>query len=237
MRALEHRVHEAGASQRTEFDTGVAYFNRELPLVWDVNFVRVDGATDDLAAKVDELQSGQTHRKVLIEQPSVVEAHASELAAAGMARRNLIAMAREPGGTPDPDVEELEFAQLRDFRFRMTMEQLTPPNERVAAQVCAVNERMQQRWLVIHADGEPAGHLIVYSHDGLAQLEDVSVLRRFQGRGLAKRLLGHALAALADAHDAVFVTAEADEWPRKMYEGLGFEPVEERADFMLIKAA
>src|SRR5438270_511722 len=120
MRALEHAVHEAGALRREEFAGGVAYYNEELPLVWDVNFVRAD-------------------------------------------------------------------------------------------------------------------HLIVYSDGGLAQIEDVGVLRRFRGRGLARRMVEHALEVVAADHDAVFLTAETNDWPADFYRRLGFEHVEDRADFLLIR--
>src|SRR3954451_16823436 len=98
MRELEHAVHEAGALRRETFPGGIAYFNDELPLVWDVNFVRVDRTAVDLVATVERLQAGQTHRKVLIEDPALVEAHAPELIGRGYARRDLVAMARAPGG-------------------------------------------------------------------------------------------------------------------------------------------
>jgi ribosomal protein S18 acetylase RimI-like enzyme len=89
---------------------------------------------------------------------------------------------------------------------------------------------------VIHVDGQPAGHLIVYSHDGLAQIEDVGVLKRFRGRGLARRLIEHALELVAADHDTVFITAETNDWPHAFYRRLGFEHVEDRADFLLIRA-
>lgn len=241
MRALEHAVHDAGSLRRVEFPAGVAYYNDELPLVWDVNFVRVDQAAVDLVAEVERLQNGQGHRKVLIEDPALVEAHAPELIGRGFARRDLVAMAREPGGRLDPDVRELPYDEVKPFRFAVHMEQLAPPREEVADQVGRVHDRSWrqtgERWLVIHADGEPAGHLIVYSRDGLAQIEDVGVLRRFRGRGLARRLIEHALELVADEHDTVFITAESHDWPARFYRRLGFEHVEDRADFLLIKAA
>src|SRR4051812_11762610 len=107
MRALEHQVHDAGALRREQFPGGVAYYNDELPLVWDVNFVRVDQPAVDLVASVERLQAGQGHHKVLIEDPAVVEAHAAELVGRGFSRRDLVAMAREPGGRLDPDVREV----------------------------------------------------------------------------------------------------------------------------------
>ena len=35
------------------WDGGVAYFNDELPLVWDVNFARLDRDAEDLPATID----------------------------------------------------------------------------------------------------------------------------------------------------------------------------------------
>jgi ribosomal protein S18 acetylase RimI-like enzyme len=240
MRALEHAVHEAGALRRREFPGGVAYFNDELPLVWDVNFIRVDGPAVDLVATVEELQGDQGHFKVLIEDSDLVAAHGPELIGRGLARRGLVALAREPGGQLDPDVRELPYEQVKPFRFEVHMEQLSPPRAEVAEQVGRVHDRTQpltgERWLVIHVDGQPAGHLIVYSKEGLAQIEDVGVLERFRGRGLARRLIEHALEVVAADHDTVFITAESDDWPHEFYRRLGFEHVENRADFLLVRA-
>jgi ribosomal protein S18 acetylase RimI-like enzyme len=240
MRTLEHRVHDAGSLRQQVFPAGVAYYNDELPLVWDVNFVRLDHAAVDLVATVEELQAGQGHRKVLIEDPALVEAHSPELIGRGFGRRDLVALAREPGGRLDPDVREVPYDEVKPFRFEVHMEQLSPPREDVADQVGRVHDRTWpvtgERWLVIYADGEPAGHLIVYSDDGLAQIEDVGVVSRFRGRGLARRLIEHALELVAEDHDAVFITAETNDWPHQFYRRLGFEHVEDRADFLLIKA-
>jgi ribosomal protein S18 acetylase RimI-like enzyme len=238
MRALEHRVHDAGASRRVDWEGGVAYFNDEVPLVWDVNFVRLDRDAADVVKQIDRLQAGQTHRKVLVEDPELVERYAPALLERGYTRRGLVAMARSPGGSPDPDVREVPYAEVRPFRYAVHMEQLTPPNPEVADQVGRVHDRTVpltgERWLVIEADGEPAGHCIVYSCDGLAQIEDVGVLERFRGRGLARRMINHALTLAAPGHDAVMILAESDDWPGAFYRRLGFEHVEDRADFLLI---
>jgi ribosomal protein S18 acetylase RimI-like enzyme len=239
MRRLEHQVHEAGALRQQEFVGGVAYYNDELPLVWDVNFVRLDRPTVDLVGTVERLQADQGHYKVLIEDPDVLEVHSSELIGRGFGRRDLVALARDPGGRLDSDVRELPYDQVKSFRFEVHMEQLTPPREDVAEQVGRVHDRTHkvtgERWLVIYADDEPAGHLIVYSRDGLAQIEDVGVLKRFRGRGLAHRLIEHALETVAADHDTVFITAETNDWPHDFYRRLGFEHVEDRADFLLIR--
>jgi ribosomal protein S18 acetylase RimI-like enzyme len=240
MRKLEHQVHDAGAATQQLFPAGVAYYNDELPLVWDVNFIRVDRPAVELVSTVEELQADQGHYKVLIEDPAVVETHSAQLIGRGFARRDLVALARRPGGRLDPDVRELPYEQVKPFRFEVHMEQLSPAREDVADQVGRVHDRTYaltgERWLVIHVDGEPAGHLIVYSDDGLAQIEDVGVLNRFRGRGLARRMIEHALELVAPDHDTVFIVAETHDWPHDFYKRLRFEHVEDRADFLLIKA-
>ena len=241
MRALEHAVHDAGALRHVTFPGGVAYYNDELPLVWDVNFVRVDAPAVDLVGAVEELQDRQGHRKVLIEDSALVEAHAPELIGRGYGRRDLVALARSPGGRFDPDVREVPYEQVKPFRFEVHMEQLNPAREEVADQVGQVHDKTHQmtgeRWLVIFVDGVPAGHLIVYpGSEGVAQIEDVGVLNRFRGRGLARRLIQHALELVASDHDTVFICAETHDWPHEFYRRLGFEHVEDRADFLLIKA-
>src|SRR3954453_18758639 len=109
MRKLEHQVHEAGPLRHTDFAGGVAYYNDDLPLVWDVNFVRVDHPAVDLVGAVERLQAGQAHRKGLIEDPAPVAAHSPELMGRGYARRDLVALARTPGGRLDPDVREVPY--------------------------------------------------------------------------------------------------------------------------------
>jgi ribosomal protein S18 acetylase RimI-like enzyme len=241
MRNLEHQVHEAGSLRQGIFPAGVAYYNDELPLVWDVNFIRVDRPAVDLVRTVEQLQAHQGHYKVLIEDPAVLEAHSTELIGRGFARRDLIALARAPGGTLDSDVLELPYEEVKPFRFQVHMEQLTPPREDVADQVGRVHDRTHkltgERWLVIHVDGEPAGHLIVYSGDGLAQIEDVGILKRFRGHGLARRMIEHSLELVAADHDTVFITAETHDWPHEFYRRLGFEHIEDRADFLLVRAS
>jgi ribosomal protein S18 acetylase RimI-like enzyme len=182
------------------------------------------------------------HRKILIEDPALVEAHSPELIGQGYGRRDLVALAREPGGRLDRDVRELPYEDVKPFRFDVHMEQLAPPRSDVADQVGRVHDRTYpvtgERWFVINVDGKPAGHLIVYpGDDGLAQIEDVGVLQCFRGHGLARRLIEHALQAIADdGHDIVFITAETNDWPHEFYRRLGFDHVEDRADFLLIKA-
>jgi ribosomal protein S18 acetylase RimI-like enzyme len=240
MRALEHHVHDAGAARREEFAGGVAYFNDALPSVQDLNFLRLDRSCPQPAAEAERLQAGLPHRKMLIEEDRLIDRFAPALRERGFGERRLIALAREPGGVLDPDVRELAYAELRALRTEVVAELLTPPEPAVIAQMVeaeALTESAGGRWLALFEGDRPVAHCVVFSYGGLAQIEDVATLDRFQKRGYSRRLLGHALELIAADHDMVFIVAEAEEWPVAFYERIGFERVEERADFLLVIAS
>jgi ribosomal protein S18 acetylase RimI-like enzyme len=239
MRALEHRVHEAGATRREEFAGGVAYFNEALPAVWDINFLRLDRPCPQPALEADRLQAGLGHRKILVEDPLLAERFGPGMEERGLGRRPLVALARAPGGEIDPHVRELAHDDVRQLRREVLREQLVPPDPGVIEQLVEASALWTTaggRWLVLFEDDRPAAYCVVYSHEGLAQIEDVAVLEAFRRRGLAGRLLRHALELVAPDHDTAFLTAEADDWVAGFYGRLGFEHVEDRSEYMLITA-
>jgi ribosomal protein S18 acetylase RimI-like enzyme len=240
MRALEHRVHDATAARRDEFPGGVAYSNPALPTVWDLNFVRLDRPCSQPALWADRLQAGFGHRKMLIEDRHLVARFGPGLRERGFGERELIALVRDvEGGALDLDARELSFEQIRPLRAQVVAEQLPVPDPELVAQVVAagaLGTRAGARWLALFDGDMPVSHCMLYSHDGLAQIEDVATLESHRGRGCARRLLEHALALLGPHHDAVFMVAEADDWPLAFYQRLGFVPVERRCDYLLVIA-
>jgi ribosomal protein S18 acetylase RimI-like enzyme len=239
MRALEHHFQDATAARREEFAGGVAYSNPALPAVWDLNFLRLDRPCPQPALEADRLQAGLGHRKVMIEEPRLVARFGPGLCERGFGETELIALAREPGGVLDPSVRELPFEDVRPLRRLVSSEQLTPGDPAVIGQLqeaAALAARAGARWLVVFDGDQPVGHCVVYSHDGLAQIEDVAVLEAFRGRGLSRRLLEHALEVVAPDHDMSFIVAEGGDWPVGFYERLAFERVEVRAQYLLILA-
>jgi len=55
-----------------------------------------------------------------------------------------------------------------------------------------VHDEAEQRY-EIRVDGEVAGHLAAWSHRGVVHLPHVEVEERFEGAGLARRLVSEAL--------------------------------------------
>jgi ribosomal protein S18 acetylase RimI-like enzyme len=239
MRELEHRVHDAQTVEREEIAGAVAYLNRELPRVWDLNFMRIDGNDADPVTEAERLYAGYGHRKLLIEDPRLVRRFAPVLRERGYGQRGLTALARRPGGELDPDVREMSFDEVQDLALRIVGEQAPgrdPEVNRQVTQAGRLRERAGARWLVIFDGDNPVGHCMLFSHAGVAQIDDVATLRSHQRRGLSRRLLHHALERVAADHDLVFILAESDDWPVAFYGRLGFEEVERRSDFLLVIA-
>ena len=66
----------------------------------------------------------------------------------------------------------------------------------------------------------------LYVEGPTAQIEDVGTLEEHRGRGLARDLvLAAAESARASGCDLVFLVADADDWPRALYEKLGFDAI------------
>jgi GNAT superfamily N-acetyltransferase len=66
-----------------------------------------------------------------------------------------------------------------------------------------------------------------YDDGALFELDDVGVLRGRRGRGLGRELVAGVVAA-APPGRVPFLFADADDWPRHLYERLGFAAVGER---------
>jgi ribosomal protein S18 acetylase RimI-like enzyme len=82
------------------------------------------------------------------------------------------------------------------------------------------------RWFSAPADGEPAAACVLYEADGIGQVETVGTKPEARGRGLASDVVLAALHASRRAgHDLSFIVADPDDWPWRLYERLGFDPI------------
>src|SRR5205814_2185438 len=89
--------------------------------------------------------------------------------------------------------------------------------------------------------GEAAGRLVahseLYCEDGIGQVENVFTLPDYRGRGLVRSLVLHAVAESHTAgNELTFLVADADDWPQRLYERLGFETVGRYARFLKPRA-
>lgn len=233
---FEQATAERASTTVTQIDLGTLYLNRDLPKVWDRNFLWLGpGAAgvdaSELAGVTDCLlgEAGVDHRKFLAAAEHVSPEVAKELTDLGWSRTDLITMTLRDASQAarSPDVEELSAHDYEDFN-RTIIREFSDGGPDVVEQLVRLGTLMGRagnaRFFVTKHEGKYVSGSHLYSDGRAAQIEDVGTLEAYRGRGLAKVLMRHVIAEAFDAgHDLIFLVAEADDWPKAFYERLGFE--------------
>src|SRR5262249_48517407 len=82
------------------------------------------------------------------------------------------------------------------------------------------------RFFMARVDGVPAGRCKLYLDGYDAQVESVATLEEHRGRGVARAVvLAATRAALASGAGHVFIVADDADWPKHLYERLGYDHI------------
>lgn len=91
------------------------------------------------------------------------------------------------------------------------------------------------RFDVILVDGVPAGRLYVHRRESEIRLVDITLLPGFRGGGTGSALLRELLAEGEAAGKRVTIHVEVFNPAMRLYERLGFLPIEERGPYRLME--
>ena len=226
------RVSHRGPSGRF----GTALLRPELPNVWSLNYLFAERELETVTAQAlideaDELlgSAGLNHRKVEVLDGEAGSRLAPEFSRLGWhVEHDLVMPHRRP---PDREtdasaVEELDADSLaptwaegmrNDFAGKEDVIRQLVEHKRVLGADGA-------RFFGARANGMIAAYCDLYSDGETAQIEAVMTLQRFRNRGLARAVVTGALAAArAEGHDLVFLLADDADWPKHLYDKLGFD--------------
>jgi RimJ/RimL family protein N-acetyltransferase/ribosomal protein S18 acetylase RimI-like enzyme len=235
---FQRRLQEAVAERRVPTPHGVGLFCDSIPAVYDLNYVRVDRLTSavELAAEADALMEGFWHRRVITDAAGGKLSDA--FAELGWTRSTHVVMAhrREPDRIADTSqVREVPFAELETAHMRVTLAEPYGDVE-LASQLLEAKRRsaavVPTRFFGAIVDGEVAAYCELRTDGLTAQIEDVNALTAYRGRGLGRAVVQKALEEARIAHEIVFIEALADDWPKDLYERLGFDALDERHLFL-----
>jgi GNAT superfamily N-acetyltransferase len=239
------RVTNTGPAGR--FGTALLYDG--LPRVWSLNYLLVERELDEataeaLAAEADDLlgRAGLRHRKVEVLDEVAGTRLADDFRALGWhVERDLVLPHRR---RPDREVdvalvEEVDTETLapvwaeamrKDFGSDDdVIRQLTEHKQVLAADGA--------RFFAIRVDSVLASYCDLYSDGRTGQIEAVQTLERFRNRGLARAVVSGALSASeAEGHDLTFLLADEADWPKQLYEKLGFDAAGSVYEFTLRRA-
>lgn len=90
---------------------------------------------------------------------------------------------------------------------------------------------------VIEVDGEPIGRLYVARWEEEIRIIDIALVPEHRGRGIGTVLLRDLLDEGARTGKRVSIHVERDNPALRLYERLGFAPVEDRGVYLLLEAA
>ena len=226
---------------------GTALLTPSLPLVWQVNAIRVEDQSADareLMAEADEVQAAFGHRKLVVHDEKLGARLAPEFRDAGwnVFRVLIMLRVRPPDRTPEPGAgaevpRTVGAATLEAFRREQPFGWQNEAVRQLAEMDGRYDSLLAARDFASPPD-DPACACRLYVHDGLAQVDEVGTVE-------ARRRRGHARAAVAAAADAaaaydcedVFMVTDSADWPQKLYRSLGFDEVGATYEFLKVPVA
>lgn len=204
---------------------------RRYPHAHDHNALYVVGPVEPtaLVAAADDVLAERPYRRIDHLAGEAPAALAAVLEAAGYTAETLVTMTATRPPDPDrpspADVVELDVAQRLDIAERMWADDPVEAAVRteLAERVHSAMTAAQCTFLgVVGADGRAEASCDLFVRGDVAQIEEVSTLAPFRGRGHASRVVRAAVEHAAGVR-TVFLLADADDWPRELYRRLGFE--------------
>jgi ribosomal protein S18 acetylase RimI-like enzyme len=240
--AFMRRAEEGVCDEVVKTAHGTALLTPSLPLVWQVNAIRVENphaSVAELTAEADAVQAAFGHRKLVMHDERMGERLAPQLVKAGWnVFRVLIMLRQRPADRPlEPGAgaevsREVGAAALAAFR----REQPFGWQDEAVRQLAEMDDRytrvLAARDFAAPPD-DPACACRLYTHDGLAQVEEVGTLEARRGRGHARAAVAAAAdAAEADGCEQVFMVTDAADWPQQLYRRLGFDEIGATYEFL-----
>jgi ribosomal protein S18 acetylase RimI-like enzyme len=243
---FEREIEMAG-SQNVDSAFGVAVLEPELPRRHDSNYllaerVPLGAGASDLAAEAERILGGAglAHRAVFTFDAALGLKLEPEFRELGWNVRRHIWMAQLRAPERQADLSIVEEVGEADLRPGRTAEIIRYPwgTEEVAEQLLdaklLLGKRAETRFFGVRAGGEIVSWADLYVAQGVGQVEDVATKEEHRGKGYATavvlRAAGEARAAGADL---VFLVADEDDWPKKLYERLGFDTIGRLTKFFL----
>jgi GNAT superfamily N-acetyltransferase len=214
------------------FSHGTVLRCRRHPDFWEYNCLRLDRSMEagDLIAAADRELADCAHRFVewMVPMPDRV---VRELRERGWMADPRIYM-RHDGRTvleDRPELVEVDYDAVLELRHLWHREDFGDDTEAETfqAQAREVAELAGVRVIAAIDNRYLTGFAQVETHDGGSEVAQVFVRPECRGAGRGGALTAQAIRVASDAAPQVWICAERDNRPRRLYQRLGFRPVVE----------
>jgi ribosomal protein S18 acetylase RimI-like enzyme len=235
VRAFLCDIEDRTAGRTVPVRGGVALFDDSIPNIWFANHVRLEAGSDvsarELDAEAERVQGGAglQHRRITVYDPAAGRSLAPGLRALGWEVGRLLVMAhRDPpeARISTRRVREVKDDSWKDFRRTASQSEDDMDDETIDQMERAIENLI--RTVGVRMFGATVGGVLasccdLYSDGRTAQIEAVATLPEYRNRGLARAVVWRGVqVARRSGNDLVFLTTSADDWPRKLYQRLGF---------------
>jgi ribosomal protein S18 acetylase RimI-like enzyme len=230
-------MESAMAQETVEWQHGVAHFHSLYPAKYALNYLRLDDpgdlTVDELISHAERIMGARQlgHRRVNGWGDGGGPFY-EEMGEEGWTRDRLIVMAHggEIRTRPVVEVVEFSFEDIMPAMIAFDSAEDQNPTE-IAVQLvesrAAVMQAVDTTFLAARIDDEIGGYCELYLGDGIAQVENVMTFPDYRNRGIASSVVNEALRrAYAGGAEVAFLFADSDDWPKELYEKLGFTVVD-----------
>lgn len=238
---------ERVSTRQEPFEFGVAYFDEEHPERYYSSFLRVEARADGLTAEVlaesaERILSdgAYEHRLIVVTDDHLAAELAPAFGALGYrASWSVVMSHRRPSDREgEVPVQEVPFVELRALIRQMYVEDPEVSDDRADSfteQQGKKERTIGAKFFVGSVDGQPTGACELYLEGRDAQVENVGTLERFRSRGVARSLILRAAAVARESGASkVFIVADEDDWPKHLYERLGFDQIGRSGEFLWV---
>jgi ribosomal protein S18 acetylase RimI-like enzyme len=220
------------------FSHGTVFRSPRHADFWEYNCIRLDRPMEasEMIAAADRELAGCEHRiaEWMIPMPDDV---VRELRERGWMATPLIYMLHHGLTVQEGrgELVEVDYDAVRELRDIWHREDFGEHRETATfhAQAREVAELADVRVIAAMQEGRPTGFAQVETHDGGSEVSQVFVRPECRGAGLGSALTARAIRAGTDAAPEVWICAERDGRPRRLYERLGFRAVLETGSAIL----
>jgi GNAT superfamily N-acetyltransferase len=223
------------------WEHGTVFRATRYPSYYDLNVVWVEEPhgmrVRELVEFADRALDGLAHRLIEFASADDAEPLRREFQVDGWRSLRLVWMrhTRPLPSAPDILVQELPFGEVRDLKVRWHHEDF--PGTDPAAFHREAREVALRRGARVFAaleDHVPVAFAQLERHADGAEVSEVYVRRDRRGHGLGTAVTRAAVAAAGDARD-VWISADAEGRPRRLYHRLGFRAVAETMQFLRLR--
>jgi GNAT superfamily N-acetyltransferase len=229
---------ERVCEQVRPFSHGTVFRSPRHPDFWEYNCIRLERPMEagEMIAAADRELRGCAHRfaEWTIPMPDRV---VSELRERGWMATPLVFMLHDGRALAEAHGELVEVdydvvRELREIWHREDFGEHAEP-ETFHIQAREVAELADVRVIAAVEDGRPTGFAQVETHDSGSEVTQVFVRPERRGAGLGGALTARAIRLATAAAPDVWICAERDDRPRRLYQRLGFRALVETGDAIL----